>query len=264
MAFWKRFTRLQIGNTVITNNELDIYFTVKGSTDGIADEAEISIYNLSQATKEQITTPDTPLKLEAGYEGDYGIIFLGTVQENRDETDGADTKTIITALSYMTKLMTATVNKAYPRGSKLTDVAKDLITLAGITLLQVDDNPKIFEKQKTYSGATTSYQNILEIAKNLNYDFFERRGAVMLVKPESGVIEGFVLNSDTGLLKVNKEGNKDKHIFNIRSLLIYQIAQGSIIDLDTALYGKKLCRVESVVFSSTEQEQICTMEAEIL
>ena len=78
-SFWKRYTKLQIGSKVITSDDLDIYFKVAVSTDNEGDTAEITVFNLSNTTKETLE-PDLPVNLQAGYEDDYGSVFLGKIK----------------------------------------------------------------------------------------------------------------------------------------------------------------------------------------
>lgn len=267
MKFWNRYTRLHIGNKVVTSDDLDIFFSIKANTESEADIAEITIFNLADETKEQIQ-PDTPVNLEAGYKGDYGTIFLGTVNMIEDEIAGADIKTTITCIGDMSKFLEGYVNKTYPANIKLIDVAKDQVQLAGITNFKFDDSDIIFENAKPYTSATNLRTNLTEIAKNLDYDFFERRGSVLMVAKNSGITEGFLLNSDSGLLEVQKivkkEDDGDKYDYDVTSLLIYRIAQGSIIEIDSKISGNKVCKVEEVAFISNEMDFVNQMKVKIL
>ncbi len=273
--FWNRYTTLQIGNKIITSNDLDIYFNVKTDTKGTADIAEVSIFNLSDTTKQSIYQ-GMRVNLQSGYKDDYGTIFTGEVNEMEDESDGADIKTTITCLSDMKKFFGKTMNKTYPAGTKLVDIAKDQIQFAGITVFKIDDNPKTIERAVSLTSATNLGTNLTQIAEMLDYTLTERRGSVLLVKKTGGIAEGFVLNSDTGLLEVRGvlkrfEGEKaqtaentPEYHFEAKSLLIYNLAQGSIIDLDSKVSGKKLCRVESCEFVSNQQDHIVNMKLKIL
>jgi hypothetical protein len=267
MKFWKRYSKANIGSKEITSDDLDIYFKVATSTDGTADTAEISIFNLSETTKQGLA-PDQPVNLQAGYEGDYGTIYVGNVSTIEDEIDGADIKTTITCVGLMKNFLGGYVNKSYPANTKLTDIAKDQIQLAGISNFQVDDSPLVFAAPKGYTSATSLHTNLTELAKNLDYDFTERRGSVLLMKKTGGIQEGFVLNSDSGLLEVKKAQQKDtaalQYDFEVKALLIYRIDKASIIELDSKISGKKLCRVESCEFQSTEAESILLMKVKIV
>lgn len=266
MKFWNRFTRLHIGSKVITSSDLDIFFDVKANTKGDANVAEITVFNLAEETKQQIA-PDIPVLLDAGYSGDYGTIFIGKVEDLYDELVGADVKTTINCISDMSKFTGGSINKTYPANSKLTDIAKDQIQFAGMTNFKIDDNLKVFEKPKIYTSATTLKQNLTEISKNLDYEFSENKGSIMLIKRSSGVIEGFLLNSDSGLLdvrKVTKKEDKDKYDFDVKTLLIHRIAQSSIIELDSKISGNKICKVTEIEYLSNDQDHICNMKLKIL
>jgi len=266
MKFWKRYTKLHIGSIIITSEDIDIYFKVSVSADSNADTAEIIIFNLSETTK-QILTPEQPVNLQAGYEGDYGSIFLGKIDRIEDEIEGADIKTTITCISDMSKFLEGYVNRTYPANMRLVDIAKDQIQFAEITNYQIDESDITFEAAKSYSSATSLRQNVTEIAKNLDFDFTERHGSILLLKKNSGIREGFVLNSDSGLLsviKVRQKEDKTKYDYEVKTLLIYRIDKASIIELDSKMSGKKLCRVEECEFQSNESENISIMKVKIL
>lgn len=267
MTFWKRYTQLTIGVAVLTSAELDIYFKVPVSTDSDADTAEIIVFNLADATVQGIET-DMPVTIETGYEEDYGIIFIGAVKSVSGSRDGADMQTVITCVSGMADLMAASVNASYPAGTLLTDVATDQIQLAGMTDFKIDANPAVFETGKTYTTETSVRDNLQGIADNLGYTLTERRGSIIMIDSGTGIEEGVVLNADTGLLQVTKNTAEDdaklQFDYELITLLIYQMAQGSIIELDSRESGVKVCRVEECEFVSNAADHICNMKVKII
>ena len=263
-TFWKRFTTADIGGKVINSDEMDIFFNIQTDTDSNADTAEITIFNLSDTTRDVLAIGQI-VNLSSGYEGDYGTVFIGTISTIEDEPEGADVTTLITCVSDMKVLMNAYINRVYPPYTKLTDVAKSLIQSAGITNIKIDDSDIMTLAAINYTSVTTIHSNITRIANSLGFTFTERRGSILLVNPGSGVVEGFVLNADSGLLSVKKvQQEEETHDFEVTTLLIYQIDKGSIIELDSSISGKKLCRVEECIFTSSESDHICEMKVKIL
>ena len=263
-TFWKRYTTVNLGGKIINSDDMDVFFKIQTDTDSDADTAEITIFNLSDTTRDELGIGQI-VNLSSGYEGDYGTVFIGTISIIEDETEGADVTTLVTCTSDMKVLMNAYINRIYAPYTKLTDVAKSLIQSAGITNIQIDDSDVVTLAYINYTSVTTIHSNIARIAKSLGFTFTERRGSVMLIDPSSGVIEGFVLNADSGLLSVKKVQQEDEtHDFEVTTLLIYQIDKGSIIELDSSISGKRLCRVEECVFTSSDTDHICEMKVKIL
>lgn len=263
-TFWKRFTIANLGGKIVNSDDIDIFFNIQTSTDSDADIAEITIFNLSDTTRDELERGQI-VNLSSGYEGDYGTVFIGTVAQIEDEIDGADVTTLVTCTSDMKALINGYINKIYPADMKLVDIATDMIQTAGITNIQIDDSDVTTEVALGYTSETSIRDNLIQIAGNLGYTFTERRGSIFLIDPKSGIVEGFVLNSDSGLLNVRKVQQEDEaYDFEVTTLLIYRIDKGSIIKLDSSISGNKLCRVEECIFTSSDADHICEMKVKIL
>lgn len=62
-------------------SDLRIKFSVKRSDTMTPNTADIRVYNLSEATAKQIRKEFTQVILEAGYEGNHGVIFQGNIKQ---------------------------------------------------------------------------------------------------------------------------------------------------------------------------------------
>ncbi len=76
-----RKTTLKIGNQTeaLDFSELHFRFTVRNSTAQTLKYAELTIYNLSDATAQKIQNEFTMIELSAGYEGNAALIFQGQI-----------------------------------------------------------------------------------------------------------------------------------------------------------------------------------------
>ena len=78
MMFWKRSATLQIGSRRYDMSNLYFEFDVPFKDSDTLGTASITVHNLAEATRKEIVK-GTPVILNAGYEGDIGVIFTGKV-----------------------------------------------------------------------------------------------------------------------------------------------------------------------------------------
>jgi hypothetical protein len=256
---WDRYTIVEVAGREITTDDLDIYFDVKGSNNSEPNNAIITIYNLSDETRELIRK-DEPIVLKSGYRDDYGPIFMGKVKEIDEEKDGADIATNIICLDDMEAFLNTRINETYPKGMKLVDVARDMIERTAVSVGKIEDSSKTLSRPITYTRDMTLHRNLGEIANELNFNFHVRHGLVYLIGKESGIQEGYLLTSDTGLISIAKITKEDAEAdYKVQAFLIHKIAQDSIIEIDS-VKAKGLYRVVKFNFRSNELDHMVEME----
>ena len=130
-----RYYELHIANKILTIDDLDIFFRVKGSANEAAT-AEITVYNLSESTMKAIES-GSPLVLIAGYRDDYGIIFQGTVKRAELTIEGTDVAAEIVAVDNLAELQKH-IRITIPEGSDLSDVARLVFKQAGIPIGRIE------------------------------------------------------------------------------------------------------------------------------
>lgn len=208
--FWKKFVLVQIGDTEINGDQLEVQFKIKSAPEK-PDELELVIYNLSDGsvdpkkdTKAKLI-PDVLIKLTAGYADYYGVVHIGKLWQWNDEYDGADVKTTITSLSVLTGLDRKCINLNYVKGTRKIDAAKDMLKAAVLTFSEIDDDCDItYTSPKVFTNTKSLKQNLTEIATEIGYILLERKGALVFIRKNSGTTTGFELNVDSGLISVRK------------------------------------------------------------
>ena len=78
MDFWLRSATLQIGGNRYSMDDLAFDFEVPFEDSDELTTATVNAYNLSANTRNSIKKGD-PVIINAGYEGDLGVIFVGQV-----------------------------------------------------------------------------------------------------------------------------------------------------------------------------------------
>lgn len=113
------------GDVTIKSTEIDVEFSVPFDDDMEANEASITVYNLTDETIGKFTK-GSQLSIEAGYENDTGLIFKGFVSKVHTKHDGADKITEITCFDDISKKTIE--EKTYAKGTKASYILKDLIS----------------------------------------------------------------------------------------------------------------------------------------
>lgn len=243
---WLRYAELRIEDLLFTSDDFDIEFEVeKKETE--AKTAIITIYNLSQQTREKIKKDDI-VELKAGYKNDFGLIFYGKVTNVDIELKGADEAAIIECTDTTAELSKEIVVVSYPVGTDAAQVIRDICKYCNIPIGRIDNTGFKFEKPHTFQG--TPAEIIEDVVRFCNgklrqqqanldpwmivaspdfgqeYVFTIENNMAYFVKGSKIVYEAEVLESDTGLLEVTKVKNQDQDKFKIRALLRWRIQVG--------------------------------------
>lgn len=110
MKFWKRAATLQIGPKRYDMASLYFEFEVPFKDSEELGSATITAHNLSESTRKSIKKGSVVI-LNAGYEGDIGVIFTGKVSRVVHKQEDTEWITTITASEALEEWLTSEVNK---------------------------------------------------------------------------------------------------------------------------------------------------------
>lgn len=131
MDFWLRSATLQIGGNRYSMDDLAFDFEVPFEDSDELTTATVNAYNLSANTRNSIKKGD-PVIINAGYEGDLGVIFVGQVSGLSHKHSSTEWTTKITATEALDQWLTAQVNKTYTKSIKAKAMVQDLLNIFGI------------------------------------------------------------------------------------------------------------------------------------
>lgn len=234
-----RVWRLLVGdNTGNLNNALDlselrIKFVVKKSNSMTPNVADIRVYNLSEKTAIQIKKEFKKVILEAGYEGNSGVIFKGNIKQVIIGRESAtDTFVDIMAGDGDLAFNFSIINKTLAAGASLqnqVDEAIKSMNIKGVTAGSIEGlNEQKLTRGKVMYGNSREFLRAAAESSNTDWSIQEER--VNFV-PVTSYLPGevVVLTSETGMIGTPQQTNEG---LNVKCLLNPKIKVGGRIQVD--------------------------------
>ncbi|MBQ9347325.1 MAG: hypothetical protein IJT94_08320 [Oscillibacter sp.] len=195
----------QVGNlNSATEEALHISFSVEKSDTESANTAKIQVWNLSPQNLKTLDTKDIIVELRAGYADQMALILVGNVVHVTTVPDEADRMTEIEVVDGRVELRDANISVS--RNGKVD--TKDLYSyLAGQMGLSVK-----FAKDLSYVQFPNGFsfvgkgKNALQrVAKANGHAWTIQNGVIQITLPGRPLTtQGYLLNSDTGLISIPK------------------------------------------------------------
>lgn len=210
---YMRKFRIIVAGTDIT--ELHCIFSIQKTMSSDPNKSTLKVYNLSEMTRNKITSGKEVI-IEAGYEsGQYGLIYAGDiVVVSHSGLTGIDKLTEITAQDGDTFLNSGIINVSYSKGQKSIDYFKQSVSAAGgaVDAVTALGKTSILPRGKAMFGSTADYMR--RFAKNEDALFFVDDGKICLVKaadPPRGQVVSLTPSSGLiGTPELTEDGIKGK------------------------------------------------------
>lgn len=226
------------GDNGIDLSELRFRFYVRRGDSFTPNSADIRIFNPSPDTVARVMqlkpTPEfTRIVLQAGYDGNYGIIFMGSIIQVRHGRESAtDTYLDITAADGDSFYNFSVTSMSLAAGSTAQDAVQRILAESakyGITEGFVPDlsGTKMLRGQ-VYFGMTRDV--LSEIAENFGCQWSIQDGKFYMI-PETAYLPGedVEVNSETGMIGMPEQTQNG---INVRVLLNPSIKIGRRIHLN--------------------------------
>ena len=245
--YFGRKITIHCNGVKITNDKLHIEFDVPFDDDHSPNKSEIKIYNLSADTRLRFKRGKR-LVLNAGYEGDTGVILSGEVTRVRTEKIGTDRATIINVLDSHGVTSKKTVKKTYKKATSTEIIIKDLARAIGLKLA-VLDLPKNKVQKKGYHVNGVALDTIQRLADDCGASFYFTKGQLYIRDIKKGDNIKFKLSSSTGLIgspEPFEEERNGKTIkgYRVKALLQHRVNTAAILELHSKVVKGKF-RVRS-------------------
>ena len=192
-------------------SQLRIKFTIKKKDAQSPNTCEARIWNLAPDTVNQIQKEFTQLQLQAGYQGNFGLIFKGNIKQIiKGKENGVDTYIDIIAGDGDQAYNFSVINTTLKAGSKPQDhinAAVKTMNQYNITTGYVSGIPQVsLPRAKVLYGMAREV--LRNAAKASGSTWSIQDGQVQFV-PLTGVLpnQAIVINSDTGMIGAPKQTN---------------------------------------------------------
>lgn len=265
--YWIRDITVTAGSKEFVSlgeNALEIRFNIPFSNAEEPDVAEVTIYNLSDATIADIKK-DGYLLVDAGYKemGNKANIFTGEIEDVEVNWNGLDKEVRITATDGGKAWRTKAGSHTYKNGTKASQIMKDLAEDLGYEVVAIEPKNDIeYPLGKTVIGLAST--SLRQIVKDTESKMFVNKNRIVIRPSEKGYETGFVLNADSGLVgsptqkkdesgdkidstgreKDKKKNEETKQTWVVTSLLNPKFETDSVIKVESkALSG--LCIVKN-------------------
>lgn len=260
-----RVAIVKCGKVKIKSSELDLEFKVPFDDDMEANEAEITVYNLSKSTISKLKRK-AGISIEAGYKDDTGIIFKGFIDKVSTKYNGADKITTIKCLDDMKKKKVT--NLSFAKNKKASYILKTLIDKTGLPIAVFEvRHDHTYKNEQTVDGDLM--ENIKKYAKVCGISVYVNKGKIYARHLKKGDNINFTVQASTGMIDYPEEYEEEiiaedfKETikgYNITMLLQHRMTTGAIINLSSKVAkGKFRVRSGTHTFSSSE----CTTQIKV-
>lgn len=199
---------LSKGGVGIDVSEQRIVFSVKKDNSETPNSAEIKVYNLSADTQARIRAEYDTVSLQAGYEGNFGLIFTGSVKQfGTGIENSTDSFLHIFSGDGDEGYNFGVINASFGAGQtnrQLTDVASKAL---GVNVGEIGLSDAKSVRGRAVFGMARKVMR--DLAKSNNADWSIQDGAIQVLgtnTPASGGL-AYVLNSNTGLIGTPEQTN---------------------------------------------------------
>ncbi|MBH3360766.1 phage protein [Pseudomonas guariconensis] len=229
---------LKIGSDTeaIDLSDLRIRFAVRRGTISTPNTADIRVYNVSADTAKKAQLKEFGrVVLQAGYAGNYGVIFDGTIKQvRRGRESQTDTYLDITAADGDSAYNWSVINMSLAAGSTAQDHLKAAVQVMEDRGVTMGEAPPLstnkLPRGKVMFGLTRDVLDNLGRTQDVSWSIQDGK---MTLIPNTAYLPGeaIVVNYQTGMVGLPEQTQNG---VNVRMLLNPSVKIGRLLKLDNA------------------------------
>ncbi len=230
--------KVMCNGVTIDSNELDLDFRVPFDDDLEPNEAEITVYNLTDSTIKKFLK-GKKVTITAGFNGDTGIVFQGVVDRVKTKQESCDKVTTINCFDDVSEKKIESIS--FAAGTKASTILKKLIGKTGMPIAVMK-----IKRDHVYKDAVTVdgdlMENIRKYSEVCGVSTYVYKGMIYCRHITDGDECAFRLNSDTGMIgspvefeeEVTAEDFKETVTgYDVEMLLQYRMQVAAIVKLES-------------------------------
>lgn len=194
-------------------NALEIDFDISFNDKEEPDVSEVTIYNLSEDSINEIRKQGYCI-VNAGYRemGNKACVVSGDIEDVTTDWEGLDKVTKIKVSDGGKEWRQAKLNKTYAEGTKASLIMQDLCGVLGYEVVEINPKEDItYKLGKTIKGYCSD--NLKRLVKDTKSKMYINKKRITIRDEKKGNDIGFLLNTETGLVgnpTLNKNDSEDK------------------------------------------------------
>lgn len=194
-------------------NALEIDFDISFNDKEEPDVSEVTIYNLSEDSINEIKKQGYCI-VNAGYRemGNKACVVSGDIEDVTTDWEGLDKVTKIKVSDGGKEWRKVKLNKTYAEGTKASLIMQDLCSVLGYEVVEIKPKEDItYKLGKTIKGYCSD--SLKKLVKDTKSKMYINKKRITIRDEKKGNNIGFLLNSETGLVgnpTLNKDDSEDK------------------------------------------------------
>ena len=194
-------------------NALEIDFDISFNDKEEPDVSEVTIYNLSEDSINEIKKQGYCI-VNAGYRemGNKACVVSGDIEDVTTDWEGLDKVTKIKVSDGGKEWRQAKLNKTYAEGTKASLIMQDLCGVLGYEVVEIKPKADVtYKLGKTIKGYCSD--SLKRLVKDTKSKMYINKKRITIRDEKKGNDIGFLLNSETGLVgnpTLNKDDSGDK------------------------------------------------------
>lgn len=194
-------------------NALEIDFDISFNDKEEPDVSEVTIYNLSEDSINEIKKQGYCI-VNAGYRemGNKACVVSGDIEDVTTDWEGLDKVTKIKVSDGGKEWRKAKLNKTYAEGTKASLIMQDLCGVLGYEVVEIKPKEDItYKLGKTIKGYCSD--SLKRLVKDTKSKMYINKKRITIRDEKKGNDIGFLLNTETGLVgnpSLNKDDSEDK------------------------------------------------------
>lgn len=182
---------------------LDITFDVEKTTEAKPNTATVTVYNLSQESRAALEEPGTLITLEAGYEGQMGIIFVGNDLIVQTVKQGVDFVTTIKSKDGGEQVAETSVELDVAEGEEIEATVRKIVSKFDQITGRTSEFSQLPKKKspRSYSLMKPAKEALTELLAPEEFQWSIQNGEFRVVHKDKASTETiFILGPRSGLI----------------------------------------------------------------